>query len=83
MLMNSHPRTRRSAVDIAPVINLDDIDPFELFVYGIDDSVAATAGTSQTSQLATQRTADSQWHFRQWAEDELQARSTNLLWQSK
>ena len=83
MFIDHHPRTRSSAVDIAQVINVDDIDPFEFFVHGIDDSVAATAGTSQTSELATQWTADSQRRFGQWTEDELHARCANLLWELK
>jgi len=65
------------------VINVNDVDPFELCVHGIDDSVAASAGTSQTGQLATQGTADSQRLFGQRAEDEFQARSANLLWEAK
>ncbi len=58
---------------------MDDVEPFELFVYGIDDSIAATASATKTGQLAGQRTANSQRLFGQWTEDELQTGSANLL----
>lgn len=49
---------------------MDDVQPFELFVYGIDDSIAAAAGATQTGKLASQRTANSQRLFGQWTEDD-------------
>ena len=58
---------------------MDDVEAFELFVYGIDDSVAAAASATKAGQLAGQRTADSQRLFGQWTEDELQTGSANLL----
>jgi hypothetical protein len=59
-MLASSPHRRWSAVDIASVVDVDDVEEFELFVYGIDDSIAAAAGATQTGQLASQRTANSQ-----------------------
>jgi hypothetical protein len=82
-MLASSPHRRWSAVDIASVVDVDDVEEFELFVYGIDDSIAAAAGATQTGQLASQRTANSQRLFGQWTEDELQAGSANLLGEGK
>jgi hypothetical protein len=68
-----------STVDIDPVIDMDDVEAFELFLYGIDDSVAAAASTTKAGQLPGQRTADSQRLFGQWTENEFQTGSANLL----
>jgi hypothetical protein len=82
-MLASSPHRRWSAVDTASVVDVNDVEPFELFVYGIVDSIAAAAGATQTGQLASQRTANLQRLFGQWTEDELQAGSANLLGEAK
>lgn len=59
--MRGSPGIDGSAVDTASVIDVDDVEPFELFVYGVDDSVAAAAGATKTGQLAGSRGMDAGW----------------------
>jgi hypothetical protein len=72
-----------SSIDVASMVDVDDIDAFELFVYGVDDPVAATAGGAQTGPLSGQLTAYPKRLFGQGTEDELQTRSADLLWKSE
>ena len=70
------------SVDVAASIDVDDLDAVFVLNDGVDDPVVAPTRRSESGKLTAQGFPDALGVLDEWAEDEFDAGSSDLLWQS-